>query len=348
LSFVFSKKNLSTQNTKHMKKQIVLLTLSIATIISIGSCKKEKKEPTVYIAGSDGAVAKYWKDGTPNLLANFADAYGIVVSGSDVYVSGSDFVGSKITAKYWKNGNAFQLSDGSRQAYANSIAVVNGTVYASGTDGLYRCYWKNGIKIILYDGNPTSDYDSYAKGIAILGNDILVAGYINTTGDALYWKNGTAVILENGKGYNISTSAILTTSTGDVYVAGDVSLDISKNVACYWKNGVRVNCQSGVGQDYTTSMALSGNDVYLAGASKNSSGKNIATYWKNGEAVHLSDGTTDALINGIAVNDKDVYAVGFVYNSNKIKVATYWKNGLAIQLSDGTATAELNAIVLAP
>jgi hypothetical protein len=203
-----------------MKKKIILLTLSIATLLTIGSCKKEKKDPTVYIAGQEGTVAKYWKNGTPNLLANFADAYGIVVSGSDVYVSG--YIDDR--AVYWKNGNAFELSDGSRQAYSNSIAVADGTVYASGTDGLYRCYWKNGIKIILYDGNPTSDYDSYAKGVTLLGNDILVAGYINTTGDVLYWKNATAVNLENGKGYNIGTSSILTTSAGDIYVSGYVSL----------------------------------------------------------------------------------------------------------------------------
>ena len=92
----------------------------------------------VYVAGyNDWRIpgAKYWKNGQYFVLSdpqNWADAMDIAIAGSDVYVAGSesgwDWDGNHWkagVAKYWKNGQAISLTDGTKSAWAASIVVVN-------------------------------------------------------------------------------------------------------------------------------------------------------------------------------------------------------------------------------
>ena len=112
------------------------------------------------------SVAKYWKNGLPVILTDGTeDAFttSIVVSGTDVYVAGTEW-----------NGKSYQIQ-GSTYIYRKSIAK----------------YWKNGKAVNLTDGTE----DAEAKCIAISGNDVYVAGIVN--GYATYWKNGIAIKLSN-------------------------------------------------------------------------------------------------------------------------------------------------------
>ena len=56
-----------------------------------------------------------------------------MVSGVDVYVCGYESNGSREIAKYWKNGTAFNLTDGTNYAYASAIALYGGDVYVCGS-----------------------------------------------------------------------------------------------------------------------------------------------------------------------------------------------------------------------
>jgi hypothetical protein len=103
----------------------------------------------VYVAGSEldgptGHVAKYWKNGQPVSLTSgsavYATATSIAIAGSDVYVAGweGDFVGraggTGAVAKYWKNGQAVSLTNGTNYGYARSIALFGSDVYVAGVE----------------------------------------------------------------------------------------------------------------------------------------------------------------------------------------------------------------------
>ena len=93
-----------------MEKVISPILLIVLIVFIFNSCTKEDmpetQTPGVYVVGyeNDGTklIAKLWKDGIATSLTNGSKdgvANSVFVSGSDVYVAGSDGGG----AKYWKN-----------------------------------------------------------------------------------------------------------------------------------------------------------------------------------------------------------------------------------------------------
>ena len=197
----------------------------IMFLLGLYSCQKEVSntpstnanphpEVDVYVAGSIdyNISAAYWKNGVsvelPLPLGGQATS--IAVLGNDVYVAGMRYDGIYNTingyrnriATYWKNGHPLNLTDGSTDATATSIAVSGNDVYVAGSqyNGMsingYRKsiakYWKNGSPVNLTDGSK----DAEATSIAIAGNDVYVAG--TQAGIATYWKNGSPVNLTDG------------------------------------------------------------------------------------------------------------------------------------------------------
>jgi hypothetical protein len=139
-------------------------------------------------------VAKYWS-GTATTLGwlNGSVANGIALSGSNVYIVGTDNIANGSTRpKTWFNGSVGTLYNSSGISSASGIALSGSDIYISGNDGNKAVYWKNGTQVILGDGA--------ANGISVIGTDVYVVGnYISTSNKAraCYWRNGTKVELTN-------------------------------------------------------------------------------------------------------------------------------------------------------
>jgi hypothetical protein len=337
----------------HYKRLFISLFFSLW----IFSCSKESPVKQsdivdVYVAGYDGKLAVYWKNGVETALtdgSNFAIASSIFVSGTDVYVAGAEqnLQGLQV-AKVWRNGNPISLADGSKNSEALSIYVVENNVYVAGYEytsiggAPVPKYWKNNVPVILSD----SIY-GMATSIFVSGNDVYVSGHTSKN-LAIYWKNDSETVLTTGPSAWGQANSIFI-SGGDVYVAGSqISQNIRNyDIAKYWKNGVGVELTNGTDEAYLNSIVVSGNDVYAAGSTKSPDAElTTAAYWKNGVAFPF------LLLNGystgksIAVSGNDVYVVGFEVLNNSNYVSKLWKKGVAGFLSDGTKNSKANSIFL--
>ncbi|MDX9883233.1 MAG: hypothetical protein RBS73_14315 [Prolixibacteraceae bacterium] len=303
---------------------------------------------TVYIAGYEGNVAKYWKNGVATSLTDGtknAHAIDISVSGNDIYVAGTE---GKV-AKYWKNGKVSVLGNLAKEEYAFSMYVSGNDVYVAGMDdssnGSIPKYWKNGIAVELAKSGMAED-------IFVSGGDVYVAG---DEDDAVYWKNGHVVNLANGE-----KARAIFISGNDVYVAGEEDIKNENgyytyytNIVKYWKNGNAVNLTDGKMEAWATDIFISGDDVYVSGCeattktSYGSGDKYQAKYWKNGKEVLLTDRETESFAYKIYISGNDVYVVGEELHATTGKyVAKCWKNGTAIALTDGTQHATAYSIVV--
>src|SRR4051812_20368798 len=177
----------------NFKKHILL---AIIAVIAITSCKKDSSIPQannvdVYLAGVvdynknnyNMLVAAYWKNGVVTMLddSHSGGANAIAVNKSDIYVAGYTF---------------------SYNINTDSYAI--GSNINSNSNPMIGTYWKNGVATTLGLG-------TVCTSIAVVGNDIYVAGYsytpspTNTTSGfgtqtinnpvGTYWKNGIATSL---------------------------------------------------------------------------------------------------------------------------------------------------------
>ncbi len=181
--------------------------------------------PTVYVVGSEKRgtlhdVATVWKDGVATPLTDgsrYAWALSVAISGSDVYVAGTEYAGTAglRIAMVWKNGVPTPLTDGSKDARALSVTISGRDVYVAGAEfggtapPLHLAIvWKNGVPAAL----PLTDVadDASAESVAVSGDDIYVAGGVESRTSfsrssflfdvAMFWKNGIATPLTRTDG----------------------------------------------------------------------------------------------------------------------------------------------------
>lgn len=139
----------------------------------------------VYVAGytfGSPNLAQYWKNGERHVLGvgenpnHDSEARGIFIENNDVYVAGWEKItkpsggGTVSVARYWKNGEPVDLTDGANRAEANGIFVLEGDVYVAGVDFMDRrraTYWRNGEAIRL----SHEDFNGYAGDIVVVKKD---------------------------------------------------------------------------------------------------------------------------------------------------------------------------------
>lgn len=101
------------------------------------------------------------------------------VTTKDIYMCGYGSDGDNYTPKYWKNGVATFLTDGTATAITAAGNDVYVAGYQSGNKGNFVAkYWKNGIDVILTNGENFAQ----TNAITVVDNDVYVTGYENNGG----------------------------------------------------------------------------------------------------------------------------------------------------------------------
>ncbi|CAM3735883.1 hypothetical protein MUGA111182_06195 [Mucilaginibacter galii] len=337
------------------------ISVFLLTVLSFCSCNGQladknsrffDKDQDIYIAGDENNTATYWKNGEAVRLTdlnNFSHASGIAVFGNDVYVSG--YKTNNKDAVYESGSSQHTVVTDSK----NKVPQRNGTIAG---------YWKNKKFMDITDGTVNAE----ASSIAVIGNDVYVAGYecdgqkaASGSDDlnnavAKYWRNGQPVVLTDG--INVARATSVAVKNSDVYVVGYEQLGQNQSKELrYWKNGKRINIKIdkniGHGSDYSEaySVFVVGNDVYIAGAESG-----LATYWKNGNPVKLIDpiksqpGQVDNIIvskaSSIVVNGTDVYVAGTQDTLASMNtVAKFWKNGKPLSLTHAPEDLKSNVFI---
>ena len=261
-----------------------------------------------------------------------------------VLVSGySGTNGTNHVAKYWVDGQETVLSNGTNDAYANSIFVQGSDIYIAGTDAV-PVYWQNNIETKL----PIKSNFGAANSVAASANNVYIAG--NDSSKAVFWKDGTETFLDNvTDSGSFGTSVCI--SGNDVYIGGTRGYN-----AVYWKNG-NIVCLTGYNVPtqhvrVTGISALNGNPYVVGYVFFAATPFPLMNYWANGVATNLNTGydlssphSNYGELSSVFVSGNDVYVAGMVETTNQmINNAVYWKNGVETVLPTTGANAFATSI----
>ena len=260
----------------------------------------------VYVAGVKAYngrdyMAVYWANGTPTYLTDStkgveSEAYGLYLSGNDVYVGGDIAFNAPSGATWWKNGLIYQVNDPA--SAVSSIFVSGSDVYVAGETylsvGSDAAYWKNGTVVKLTNADNADNNGGVVNSIFVSGNDVYTAG---NTWDGLsdnscyatYWKNNIETKLNTSATYAMASSIYI--DNGDIYVCGTESKN-GVYVAEYWKNGKMITLAT-TKSDATGIFVLNGH-VYVSGSITDETGAPIATVWVDGSAIKVGGSTSFA------------------------------------------------------
>lgn len=331
-----------------MKKVIFVKKIMLIGLFFLSLTTSTAQNVDVYVVGKDGDKCKLWKNGEETVISTYGTIRSVFVSNNDVYMAGNGATttsyGLRNIAKIWKNGTATNLTDGTKNAFAEYVFVAGNDVYVAGTETfgptnslvdqvIIAKIWKNGVETAL----STS---ANALSVFVAGNDVYVAGYVENNEKitiATLWKNGIPTHLSDGSSSVFARSVYVVDN--NVYVAG-TEIAGDKVIAKFWKNGVATNLNDSTTKSYAQNIIVSANnDVYISGYEiPNDGRKSIAKYWKNGVSTELTNGTIASFARSMFVFGNDIYVVG--KDNNAKGTARLWKNGEITSLTDGTNSAE--------
>ena len=167
-------------------------------------------EQGIYYAGTEGNVAKVWKDGAEQYeLGENNKITSMCIDGGDVYVIGYNTISEdNIVARLWKNGEEIGLDLTGNVSYAYDVAIEKGVVYVVGSQfreetGAGKMHdamlWTDTIETagktsmsLPFPDRLTTNKHAQARTICINNGVVYVggsAGY-DSEGKPYIWKNG--------------------------------------------------------------------------------------------------------------------------------------------------------------
>jgi len=295
------------------KKVATVWKNRIATTISDGTKDSSAYAITasgsdIYIAGENDGIGTVWKNGViagvyTNYSVSLTAVSKIAVVGSDVYISGKDYllkngISQPLTVNGNNTSNIIALTADSSDVY---LLFKMNNPYGNPQD--YYYLWKNGT--ITYHTLPPINDSLYisssvrgtvANAMTVVSSNIYIAGREirdDLVRNGGVWKNFVGTRYASG---DSTTPIAIVVSGSDVYIAANDS----KNGSGIWKNGVKTLLAGG--ESLTINgMTVVGSDVYVTGTVKNASNRTVAMLWKNGVGTALTDGLTDAVANALVV-----------------------------------------------
>jgi len=162
------------------------------------------------VTAEDGSTKKYTvlatTNGPPLTWLDSANIY--VVGRENGYIY------------YWKNGYKNSLGTTiAGDGIANAVVVSDTNVYVVGRIGFTAKLWKNGVLTNLTNGSASAD----AKAIAVVGNDVYVAGFDFSNNETVMWKNGVRSVVSSGVPLTYDGMGI-GVSGNDVYICGNIGV----------------------------------------------------------------------------------------------------------------------------
>jgi hypothetical protein len=309
--------------------------------------------PDVYVVGADNAQAMVWKNGVGTPLTGGAEATGIVVVGTDVYICGWAIhpTTREHVGMYWKNGVQTVLSDGTTSVMPNGIAVSGSDVYVSaqvGILGYESVYYLNGVPHAL----GTSTTINRAWGVVTDANgNFYIPGA--RQGFPSYWLNGTLQPRLPGGSNVYSFVNDMAVQGGHVYAVG-YDYASQKDIPLYWKDGQTMTI-GGIGGAAKAVAVRANGDPVIAGTYGPSLDNLKIAYWPMlvpaEPPVTLSVGKFVRINVGVAVDQTadEIYVCG-TEDGNQFagSIAKYWKisNGGGIQAFTLHSNGAANAIAL--
>ncbi|WP_259067786.1 hypothetical protein HDF24_18985 [Mucilaginibacter sp. X4EP1] len=268
----------------------------------------------VYVAGQ---TAGYYKNDVFVPVTGATGIQYLALSGTTVFAAGAD---NTANIGYWQSSTETNLSNtiasplftspGTSVLGLSGIAVSGSKVYVTGKlfyearfgspanalSGSFGTLWTNGGLQLYGPGQLVSAYYNSTAGIALVGNDVYVAGRLpDSTYAGGYWKNGTFNAINNG---SFGPTAI-TSSGNDVYITGYTFVRAAGTYSqqgAYWKNGALISFP---GASSTTAIAVNGTDVYILGIDNN----NNNVVWKNGAVFETLGSAVVQTASSIAIGN---------------------------------------------
>lgn len=271
---------------------------------------------TVYVAGTYGSNACYWKiNGAITTREDLLSSGGILVedsliSGGYLYISGTCNVTGTKEACYWKInlstggvGDLISLSDGSGANAYEMTKSADGTIYIAGTanhppySSASPCFW-------LIDKDTGTDVQHFVfnngssgKTVMLDGSHVIIGGWFEYNSpytQAKSWTySGSPVpgdnLLPELSSPNASiVSSSLNSSTVVRYIVGQLN-----NKACYWVNETYANTMNDGDPSFAYGIGEINSQLYITGYYTGTSGP-VASVWVINGATTLSlpTGTT--------------------------------------------------------